>query len=167
MGGADGIPQAYRIVRKTQRRIGDNALCIRKWPAMEGRIYAVAFSPDGTRFAAVSSLDGKGEINFYNYDFNTEMPQDILAIEGKDDGARKDDEKAKVAAYYTSDAKLLGSVPLDAGLYALSYKPDGTLVACAGEDGKVRFISATDTKVTKEFVPVPIAGTQTAQAETK
>ena len=167
VGGADGVPQAYRIVRKVQRHIGDNALCIRKWPAMEGRIYAVAFSPDGTRFAAVSSLDGKGEINFYNYDFNTEMPQDILAIEGKDDGARKDDEKAKVAAYYTSDTKLLGSVPLDAGLYALSYKPDGSLVACAGEDGKVRFISAADSKVTKEFVPVPIAGAQTAQAETK
>ena len=47
VGGADGMPQAYRIVRKTQRRIGDNALCIRKWPAMEGRIYGVDFAPDG------------------------------------------------------------------------------------------------------------------------
>ncbi len=35
VGGADGVPQAYRITRKVQRRIGDNALCIRKWPAME------------------------------------------------------------------------------------------------------------------------------------
>ena len=83
VGGADGIPQAYRIVRKVQRRIGDNALCIRKWPAMEGRIYGVAFSPDGTKFAAASSLDDKGMLNFYNYDMSTEMPPEILAIENK------------------------------------------------------------------------------------
>src|SRR6187402_2586324 len=47
VGGADGVPQAYRIVRKVQRRIGDNALCIRKWPTMVGRIYGMAFAPDG------------------------------------------------------------------------------------------------------------------------
>ena len=62
VGGADGVPQAYRIVRKVQRRIGDNALCIRSWPAMDGRVYAVAFSPDGTKFAAASSLDGNGAV---------------------------------------------------------------------------------------------------------
>src|SRR5678815_216598 len=109
VGGADGVPQAYRLVRKTQRRIGDNALCIRKWPAMEGRIYTVDFAPDGTRFAAGSSLDGKGYVNFYNYDFNTEMPADIVAIEGKDFGGRSEEEKRKVEAHYTSDVKLLGS----------------------------------------------------------
>ena len=38
---------------------------------MEGRIYAVDFAPDGLGFAAGSSLDGKGTVNFYNYDFNT------------------------------------------------------------------------------------------------
>ena len=47
----------------------------------------------GRRFAAGSSLDGKGAVNFYNYDFNTEMPADILAIESKDEGGRNDDEK--------------------------------------------------------------------------
>jgi WD40 repeat protein/mono/diheme cytochrome c family protein len=157
VGGADGVPQAYRIVRKVQRRIGDNALCIRKWPAMEGRIYATAFAPDGTRFAAASSLDGKGLVNFYNYDFGTEMPADILAIEGKDFGSRSDDEKKKVQAHYTSDVKLLGSLPLDAGVYALRYRPDGTAVAIAGEDGKVRLVNPADASVIKEFIPVPIS----------
>jgi WD40 repeat protein len=156
IGGADGIPQAYRLNRKVQRKIGDNALCIRKWPAMEGRIYAADFSPDGTRFAAASSLDGKGAVNFYNYDFNTEMPAEMVAIEGKDDGARTADEKAKLSAHYVSDTKLLGSATLEGGVYALRYLHDGSGVAVAGEDGKVRFIAAGDAKILKEFVPVPL-----------
>jgi len=154
VGGADGVPQAYRIVRKVQRRIGDNALCIRKWPAMEGRIYGVAFAPDGKSFAAVSSLDGTGAVNFYNYDFNTEMPADILAIENK--AGRTEEEKKKEEAHFTSDVKLLGTVPVSAGIYALAFAPDGQSVAAAGEDGKVRIISAAEAKVTKEFVPVPV-----------
>ena len=157
VGGADGIPQAYRIVRKVQRRIGDNALLIRKWPAMEGRIYAAAFAPDGRRFATASSLDGKGAVNFYNYDFNTEMPAEIVAIEGK--AARSEDEKKQLEAHYTSDVKLLGSALLEGGIYALAFRPDGQSVAAAGEDGRVRFISAADAKVAKEFVPVPLTAT--------
>ena len=100
VGGADGVPQAYRTVRKVQRRIGDNALCIRKWPPMPGRVYAVDFAPDGKSFAAGSSLDGKGAVNFYNYDFNTEMPADIVAIEGKKHAAMRD--RKKLDAHYTT-----------------------------------------------------------------
>ena len=171
VGGADGIPQVYRIVRKVQRRIGDNALLIRKWPAMEGRIYATAFAPDGKSFAAGSSLDGTGAVNFYNYDFGTEMPADILAIEDKAFTARTDDEKAKTEAHYTSEVKLLGSVPVPAGIYALAFQPNGQHVAAAGEDGRVRLISAANAKVVKEFVPVPIGpvavAAKTAQLEAK
>ena len=163
VGGSDGVPQAYRIVRKVQRRIGDNALCIRKWPAMEGRVYAVAFAPDGTKFAAASSLDGKGAVSFFNYDFSTEMPADIVAIEGKE--ARTDDDKAKLEAHYTSEVKLLASVPFDAGIYALAFRPDGTSLAVSGEDGKVRFLAA-DAKVLKEFVPVPLSSTPPRTAQT-
>jgi WD40 repeat protein/mono/diheme cytochrome c family protein len=166
VGGADGVPQAYRIVRKVQRRIGDNALCIRKWPAMEGRVYAVAFAPDGKKFAAGSSLDGKGAVNFYNYDFDTEMPADILAIENKAFQARSDAEKAQTEAHYTTGVKLLASTPLETGIFALAYARNGATVAVAGEDGKVRFISANDGKVVKEFVPVPInRETKTARAQ--
>ncbi|MEQ1859705.1 MAG: c-type cytochrome domain-containing protein [Chthoniobacteraceae bacterium] len=156
IGGSDGIPQAYRIERKVQRRIGDNALCIRKWPAMAGRLYAVDFAPDGKSFVAASSLDGQGEVNFYNYDMSTEMPADMLAIENKADGSRTPEDKAKLEAYYASDTKLLGSAKFGGGIYALHYTHDGRQVIAAGEDGKVRFIDAATAKVVKEIIPVPI-----------
>lgn len=156
VGGADGIPQSYRIVRKVQRHIGDNALCIRKWPAMEGRIYAVAFAPGGKSFAAGSSLDGKGAVHIYNYDFNTEMPADMLAIESKDVGGRTDDEKARLEAHYASDTKLLASVPIDAGIYSLCYTRDGSQVIAGGESGRLQYINVTEGKVVREFTPVPI-----------
>ena len=167
VGGADGVPQAYRIVRKVQRRIGDNALCIRKFPAMEGRVYAVAFAPDGKKLAAASSLDGQGAVHFYNYDFSTEMPADVLAIENKAATARTDEEKKTVEAHYASDAKLLASAPLNAGVYSLCFARDGAAVAAAGEDGKVRFIRVADGKVMKEFVPVPITLSAAMKVESR
>lgn len=159
VGGSDGVPQAYRIERKVQRRIGDNALCIRKWPAMEGRIYSVAYAPDGKSFVAVSSADGKGMVNFYNYDMNTAMPDDILAIEGK--AGRSEEEKAKLDSYYASETKLLGSLTLDAGLYTAHYAHDGRTVLVAGEDGKIRIIDAATARVVKDFIPVPIVASAT------
>jgi WD40 repeat protein len=154
VGSSDGIPQAYRIERKVQRRIGDNALCIRKWPAMEGRVYTVDFAPDGKSFAAGSSLDGKGMVNIYNYDFDTAMPDDMLAIENK--AARSDEEKAKLEAYYTSNTKLLGSATIEGGIYTVRYARDGKHVLAAGEDGKIRFIDASQGKIVRDFIPVPI-----------
>ena len=156
MGGSDGVPSVYRITRKVQRHIGDNALCIRKWPAMEGRIYAVHFAPDGKSFAAASSLDGKGSVHRYNYDFNTEMPAEFVAIESKDEGGRTADEKARLEAHYHSDTKLLAAAQFPCGIYALRHKPDGSAIAIAGEDGKVRLLNPADLSVLKEFTPVPI-----------
>lgn len=162
IGGSDGIPQAYRTTRKVQRKIGDNALCIRKWPTMDGRIYAMAFAPDGTKFAAVSSLDGRGFVNFYNYDFNTEMPQEFVNIEAKAFAERSAEEKKRLEEHYRSDTKLLGSVPLEGGVYTVCFSPDGASAAAAGEDGKIRIITVADAKVLKEFIPVQI---QPATAE--
>ncbi len=156
MGGSDGVPSVYRITRKVQRHIGDNALCIRKWPAMDGRIYAVQFAPDGKSFAAASSLDGKGAVHRYNYDFNTEMPAEFVAIESKDEGGRSADEKKRLEAHYISDTKQLAAAQFPGGIYALRYKPDGSAIAIAGEDGKVRLLNPADLSVLKEFTPVPL-----------
>ena len=83
--------------------------------------------------------------------------------EGSSRAWRTEEEKKKVEAHYTSDVKLLGSVPLDTGVYALCYRPDGAVVAVGGEDGKVRFVNAADAKVAKEFVPVPLNSAQLAE----
>ena len=69
VGGADGVPKIYRIVRESKRVIGDDANLIRKMPALPGRVMGVAFSPDGKRVAAGSSLDGSGELAIYAIDF--------------------------------------------------------------------------------------------------
>jgi WD40 repeat protein/mono/diheme cytochrome c family protein len=157
VGGSDGQPSAYRIVRKVQRRIGDNALCIRKWPAMEGRIYAVDFAPDGKSFAAAASLDGKGAVHFFNYDFDTTMPEEILKLEGA--AARTEEVVAKLEAHYTSEVRRLHAVPIEAGQYTLRYARDGASVFSAGEDGKVRVIRADDGRIVREFIPVPLVAT--------
>ncbi len=159
VGSSDGVPQVYRIERKVQRRIGDNALSIGKWPAMEGRIYAADFAPDGLSFAAGSSLDGKGSVNFFNFDFSTEMPADILAIENKSSITRTDAEKQKLEKYFTGTMKLLAGAKFEGGIYALSYKPDGSLLAAGGEDGRVWLINPKDAKVVKEFMPVTVSAT--------
>jgi WD40 repeat protein len=65
IGGADGVPRLYKMHRTQKRVIGDDFNKIREYPAMAGRIFSIAFSPDGSQFAAGSSLDGKGELWVY------------------------------------------------------------------------------------------------------
>ena len=65
IGGADGTPRLYKMHRETKRVIGDDANKIREYPALPGRIYAMVFSPDGSRFAVGSSLDGAGTVRVY------------------------------------------------------------------------------------------------------
>ncbi|MFO0818588.1 MAG: c-type cytochrome domain-containing protein [Pirellulales bacterium] len=66
VGGADGAPKVYKMVRDKARQIGDNSNLIREYPALPGRLFAVTFSADGQRIAAASSLDGKGEVRVYS-----------------------------------------------------------------------------------------------------
>lgn len=65
-GGADGAPKIFKMVRTEARRIGDNANLLREFEALPGRVYGVAYSPDGSRIAAASSSDGKGEVRVYD-----------------------------------------------------------------------------------------------------
>ena len=42
---------------------------------------------------------------------------------------------------------------------AVSYKPDGSLLAAAGGDGRIRLMNPKDAKVVKEFMPVTVNAT--------
>lgn len=157
IGGADGVPQIYRMVRLVQRRIGDNSNLIKKFPPMEGRVWAVHYSPDGKRCLAASSLDGKGAVNIYNAEFDTALPDNIKGIYGKVSTARSAEENAAVEKYQTDGATLLHHIDLPCGIYTAQFSPNGQTIAAAGQDGIVRLISVAEGKVTKEFVPVALS----------
>jgi hypothetical protein len=68
VAGSDGVPRLYKMHREVPRVIGDDANRVREYEKMPGRISAVAFNANGKKFAAVSSLDGKGEVRVYDTD---------------------------------------------------------------------------------------------------
>jgi WD40 repeat protein len=65
VGGSDGAPKIFKMLRTTARKIGDNDNLIRQFPAMPGRVYGVAFSRDGNLIVAGSSNDGAGQVRVY------------------------------------------------------------------------------------------------------
>lgn len=156
VGGADGVPQVYRAFRQVERRIGDNSNLIRRFPAMEGRLFAVAYSPDGKRILAASSLDGKGHLNTFSANYDSALPDNIKAILAKETAARSAPENAAVEAWQTEGAKLLTTTEFPTGLYAAAFSPDGNTIATSGQDGRIRLLNAADGKISSEFIPVKI-----------
>lgn len=62
--GEDRIPRLYRMFRQTRRDVGNTDFnLIRAYEAQAGSIDSVAFSADGSKFAAGSSA---GEVRIYN-----------------------------------------------------------------------------------------------------
>lgn len=166
IGGADGVPAVYQVFRKTKRRIGDNANLLRKFPAMEGRIFSVDYSRDGKFIAAASSFNGQGAVNVYTGEFDSTIPDLLLkAYADKIASAYNAEEKAEIERFTTSEVKLVAAIKLTGGIYALAFSPDSSSVAAAGEDGRVRLIRVADGNVTKEFVPVPVTGVQISRSD--
>lgn len=68
IGGADGVPKIYQMLRTKARVIGDDFNLIKAFEAVPGRIYDAHFNADGSRFVIGSSLDGTGEVRVYETD---------------------------------------------------------------------------------------------------
>lgn len=156
VGGADGVPQIYRMFRLVQRRIGDNSNLIKKYPALAGRLFGVDYSPDGKRIVAVSSLDGRGELRIFNADFDTALPDNIKGIYAKVADSRSAEEKAAVEKYVTEGASPLAQTEVPTGLYTVRFSPDGRTVAAAGQDGKIRLFDASNAQLKSEFLPITL-----------
>lgn len=80
VGGSDGEPKTYRMIRTTARQIGDDANLLSKFQGLPGRVFAVAYSRDGNKIAAASSSDGKGTVRAYAVEgakvlFTAEIPE--------------------------------------------------------------------------------------------
>ena len=126
IGGSDGVPKVYRVFRLVTRVIGDDSNIIRQFPAMPGRIFSVAVSPDGKRIAAASSNDGVGQVNVYSYEFDTALPDNIKAIMAKVSTSRSAEETATLEKYTTEGATLVSSLQIpEAAIYSLAFRPDG------------------------------------------
>jgi len=65
VGGSDGVPKTYNMFRTKKRVIGDDYQLIRAFPKMPGRVFSVAYGPQGDRVVAGSSFNRQGELRTY------------------------------------------------------------------------------------------------------
>lgn len=157
VGGADGVPQMFRIFRTTARKIGDNANLLRKYPEMTGRVFAARFSLDGKKFVAGSALDGRGEIGVYASETSQDVPADIVKIRAKDARKHTPEEVKRLNEYETRTGSRAMQVKLEQStVYAVAFHPDGNTVAAAGSDGKVRVFDVESGQKRAEFAAAPV-----------
>lgn len=158
VGGSDGVPQIYRMFRQTARKIGDNANLIRRFPAMEGRLFSVDYSSDGNRIAAGASLNAQGTVNIYSAAFDSSISTNLVKILEKVVSSQSAEEKAAVEKYVTADVKLTASAKFPkASIFAIQFSPDGAHIAASGSDGKVRLLDSESGTVIKEFAVAPLS----------
>jgi WD40 repeat protein len=158
IGGSDGQPRVYRLFRLVQRVIGDDSNIIRQFPAMPGRINAVAVSPNGALLAAASSNDGAGQLDVYAYDFDSSLPDPIKVIMAKVSTSRSAEENAALDAYTKQGVRRVATLALPStALYTIDFAPNGSLFA-AGSDGLIRIVNTTTGSVDHEFAPAPVGG---------
>jgi hypothetical protein len=168
VGGADGAPQIFKIFRTTARKIGDNANLLKKYPDMEGRVFSTRFSADGTRFAAGSALNGRGEVGIFATAGELSAPAEIEAIRAKKAASRSPEETQKLKVYEEQSGTRLAQTKLDSSaVYSVAFRPDGAVVAAAGSDGKIRLINATSGLVESEFAAAPLTPKGSAIATKK
>ena len=156
VGGSDGVPQIYRVFREVKRVIGDNSNLIRRFPAMEGRIFGVDYSPDGQRIVAGSSLNGEGHVHIYSSVFDSTITEELKKIFEKVVTSRSAEENKLVEEFHTRDVKLLAEMALDTAVYAVAWHPQNDQIAVAGADGIIRLLDARTASLRKVFLSAPM-----------
>lgn len=165
VGGADGAPQIFRIFRNTARKIGDNANLIKKYPEMTGRIFSTRFSKSGDKFVAGSALDGRGEVSVYETISDGAVPSEISAIRAKPSNQHTPEEAKKLKEFEGQVGRRVAQVSLDStAIYAVAFHPDGSRVAAAGSDGKLRIVEVSSGQVEREFAAVPLTASAVVAA---
>ena len=154
IGCADGIVKVYRMDRQTKRVIGDDANLIRRLPKLDGRVESVDISHNGTRILAGSSLDGKGEVRLFGYEFDSSLTEELKAILRKLPSQWNKNERKKIEDYWSDNIKEYAQIKFDTGIYATSFNADGSAFAVAGADGLVRVFETANNKLLTEFAPI-------------
>ena len=62
VGGADGRARLYRMYREKKRVIGDDYNLLRALPQVAGRVFALRYSPDGSKCAVAASATRSGTV---------------------------------------------------------------------------------------------------------
>ena len=155
VAGSDGTPRVYRIHRHSARVIGDDANLIFPLFPLEGRVFGVRFSADGKRIAAVSSLDGRGELVVSSYDYDADVPKPVLDVmakvpgDAKRNGSQRSAEEWKTLDdYRATGTHEVARVSLpEAGAYSVAFQPGSggapSTVVVGGADGMVRLFDVS------------------------
>ncbi|MCA9179190.1 MAG: DUF1549 domain-containing protein [Planctomycetales bacterium] len=154
IGGADGVTKVYRVFRITARRIGDDANMIRQMPELPGRVFDVDVSRDGKRIASVSSLDGVAHVSVCSYEFDTNLPDNIKAIDSKTVQQRSQKEKEILEEFHRKNVRQLFTLEIPASAYTLDLHPESKLLAVGAADGQIRVYEVETGKLVTEFASV-------------
>ncbi len=143
MGGRTARPRSTgSIARRPARSATTTTRSLRSRPCRAGSS-ASPPAADGKRFAAGSSLDGRGQVDIYAYEFDpanvSEPIKKILAKEGKTRSAEERAEPNKACKRSGQATGEPARCPASA-IYAVAVRPDGKAVAAAGSDGLIRLI---------------------------
>jgi WD40 repeat protein len=93
-GGADGEPKLYKMIRTQARVIGDDFNRIRGYAPLPGRIFALDFNADGSKFVVGSSAAMTGAVRIYNTEdakLLFELPghtRGVFTVDFRPDGAQ-------------------------------------------------------------------------------